>query len=163
MLRLRSTELEASVVELTRARDELRRSNEVLGVFASQVAHDLRGPITALTASLGILDEDAEPLSEQQARLVDRAGNGVRRVDELVEEVLRTALSDGAPRSTDVDLASLLVLVLADLAVELEGVYVVAVDLPVVSGDATQLRIVLQNPLSIAVEFGQPRTSPRSR
>src|SRR5690606_17884455 len=47
-LRLRTRELEDSLQELTEARDELRRSNEHLTLFAGQVSHDLRTPLTAI-------------------------------------------------------------------------------------------------------------------
>jgi GAF domain-containing protein len=43
-LRLRSRQLEESLSDLTAAQDELRRSNELLSVFAGQVSHDLRSP-----------------------------------------------------------------------------------------------------------------------
>ena len=159
-LRLRSKELEASVAELTRTRDELQRSNHALGAFATQVAHDLRGPITALTASLELLREEDPPLSEQQGWLVEHATNGVRRMDVLVGDVLRVALPDGELKPTHVDLTGQLRLVQADLVVELQEIEVVAHDLPVVIGDATQLRIVLQNLVSNAARFVQGAYHP---
>lgn len=159
-LRLRTGEMEEVVSELVRTRGELERSNHMLGLFASQVAHDLRGPITALTASLGMLRDEDPPLSESQDWLVGHAISGVQRMDALVGEVLRTARLDGELRMTYVDLAELADLVCEDLAIELGTIDVVAQDLPTVVGDATQMRIVLQNLVSNAARFVRAVPSP---
>ena len=54
-LRLRSREVEQSLDQLTRTRDELRRSNEALGHFAGQVSHDLRSPLMVISANAEML------------------------------------------------------------------------------------------------------------
>ena len=56
-LGLRTRQLERSLDQLRSARDELRRSNEQLGSFASQAAHDLRNPLTSVSMALGLLKE----------------------------------------------------------------------------------------------------------
>ena len=56
-LRLRTRELEDSLAALTQTRDELHRSNEALSVFAGQVSHDLRTPLTAIMASTEMLGQ----------------------------------------------------------------------------------------------------------
>lgn len=152
-LRRRTRELETALAALTRTRDELQRSNQLLGAFASQVAHDLRGPITALNASLEMLSDEEPAMSLRQEWIVEHASSGVRRMDELVDEVLRMATPDAQLRLTHVDLQGLVLRVREDLAVELVGVRVDDLDLPVVVGDAVQLRIVMQNLLSNAAKF----------
>jgi signal transduction histidine kinase len=163
-LRLRTRELEDTVLELTRARDELERSNAMLGTFAGQVAHDLRGPVSAVTASLGMLREDPTGLDADQAWLLERAVGSVGRMDQLIGDMLAFASVGGRGDQGDVDLAELLLLVRDDLAADLEGVHLVAKDLPLVTGDLTQWRVVLQNLVANAVKFTRGRsTSPLVR
>ena len=61
-LRFRSRLLEESLQELTRARDELKRSNEHLSRFAEQVSHDLRTPLTAILLNAELMS--TEPVVE---------------------------------------------------------------------------------------------------
>lgn len=162
-LRLRTRQLEETVAELTLARTELERSNSMLGTFAGQVAHDLRGPVSAVTASLGMLREDPAGLDADQAWLIERAAGSIARMDHLIGDMLAFASVGGRPEGSDVDLAEVMSLVRDDLLADLEGVTLQAPDLPVVRGDATQLRVVLQNLVANAVKFTRDRPAPLVR
>ncbi|MEO5651715.1 MAG: GAF domain-containing sensor histidine kinase [Marmoricola sp.] len=162
-LRLRTHELEESVTELTGARDELRRSNELLGTFAGQVAHDLRGPLTSVGLSLGMLQHELEDLGVDQDWLIQRALASTTRMDSLIADMLSYAAVGGQPELKQVDLQSELRDILDDLHGALSGVEVVALDLPVVLGDPTQWRMVLQNLISNALKFTQSGESPLIR
>lgn len=161
-LRLRTRQLEESVADLTRAHSELARSNEMLRLFAAQVAHDLRGPITAIDASLQMLRDDHHggeaPVAltsgqEPASWLVDRALGSVRRMNDLIRDVLGFASVGGSPQVEDLDLAALVAQLRDDLAAELDGVDLLTGGLPVVRGDHTQWRVVLQNLISNGVKF----------
>lgn len=172
-LRLRTRQLEESVADLTRAQGELERSNDMLRLFAAQVAHDLRGPITAVDASLQMLRddlgpapgtdrtvavdvparEDTEPPEEPATWLIDRALGSVGRMNDLIRDVLSFASVGGAPRIEELDLRGLVEQLRDDLAGELDGVRLETGTLPVVQGDRTQWRVVLQNLISNAVKF----------
>ncbi|WP_460819792.1 sensor histidine kinase [Nocardioides korecus] len=177
-LRLRTRQLEESVAELTEARAELERSNDMLRLFAAQVAHDLRGPITAVDASLqmlrdGLDDLDAPaavaaapvsppvtasggrplPPPEPASWLIDRALGSVGRMNDLIRDVLAFASIGGVPEIEELDLRGLVDQLRDDLAAELEGVRLETGGLPVVHGDRTQWRVVLQNLISNAVKF----------
>ncbi len=162
-LRLHANELEQTVAEGVRERTELERSNDVLGLFASQVAHDLRGPVTAVTASLSLLREDESSLDTEQTWLLDRALGSVARMDHLIGKMLAYAAVGGRPEDADIDLGALSILLRDDLAVELQTARLVADDLPVVRGDATQFRVVLQNLVSNAVKFASAVDQPLVR
>jgi signal transduction histidine kinase len=162
-LHLRTHELEETVHELTAARAELQRSNEMLGTFAGQVAHDLRGPVTAVSASLEMLREQAPELDADQSWLLDRARGSVKRMDQLIGEMLAYASVGGYPERGHVDLDEVIRLLRDDLAADLSGVVLLAHDLPVVHGDATQWRVVLQNLVSNAVKFTRELPEPLIR
>lgn len=163
-LRLRGRQLEHSLEELTTARDELRRSNDQLALFAGQVSHDLRTPLTAIMASTELLSQspvitghaDLEPL-------VVGALAASRRMAGLIEEVLEQA-SFGARLSTaDVDLEVLLEAVRHDLGPELRahGGVIRSTVLPVVRADPHQLYSLLLNVVSNAVKFARPSVPPQ--
>lgn len=160
-LRLRTRELEETVADLTRTRNELQRSNEMLGVFTGQVAHDLRGPVTAVNISLGMLHNEVK--DSEQTWLVERALDSITRMDHLILEMLAFASVGGLPDVVDLDLQEVVSELRIDLAPDLAGVDLVARDLPVVRGDATQWRIVLQNLVANAVKFSRDQSRPRVR
>ncbi|MCL8027068.1 sensor histidine kinase [Nocardioides bruguierae] len=158
-LELRSRELQRSVSALEQARAELERSNEQLTAFAGQVAHDLRNPLSAIVMSLDLVDEQireevADPVTAAGLTFVmGRAVNGAGRMQVLIEDLLAYARLGGDLRRTTVDLDSVLQEVLADLASALADADVHAEALPVVHGDRSQLRAVLQNLLANSAKF----------
>jgi signal transduction histidine kinase len=153
VLRLRTCELEGTIEDLTRARNELRRSNEQLGMFAGQVAHDLRGPVSAVSASLAMLRDEVVDSDQDTTWLLDRALSSTTRMNTLIGDMLAYASVGGRALMQSVDLNETTSLVRDDLASDLSRVQVVGDRLPVVTGDATQLRVVLQNLLANAVKF----------
>jgi len=162
-LRLRTKELEDTVEKLIAARNELRRSNEALGMFAGQVAHDLRGPVSALSASLGMLRDEVVPAGTDGAWLVERALRGTTRMNTLIGDMLDYASIGGQPRIEPVGLDDVVGRVRDDLAADLSGIELVSDRLPVVPGDATQLRVVLQNLVANAVKFTREVPAPLIR
>ena len=162
-LRLRAHELETTVAELTEARDELRRSNELLGIFAGQVAHDLRGPLTSVGLSLEMLQQELTDLGVDQKWLIQRALASTTRMDSLIADMLSYASLGGRPEFRRVDLQASLEDTLEDLHGSLSGAEVVGHDLPVVQGDPTQWRMVLQNLISNALKFARSDAPARIR
>ncbi|MGZ4453236.1 MAG: ATP-binding protein [Nocardioides sp.] len=157
----RSRQLEQSLEVLRETRDELRRSNEELAAFAGQAAHDLRNPLTSVSMSLQMLAEEPAVRSEDDVRwMVDRALSGATRMDELIEDLLSYGQVGGRLRVTDVDLADVMDAVRADLAGTLDGARLEVGALPTIAGDATQLRLVLQNLVANAVKFTRPHRTP---
>ena len=143
-LGLRTRQLERSLDQLRSARDELRRSNEQLGSFASQAAHDLRNPLTSVSMALGLLKErDVVSGDPDAAWMVDRALGGADRMRRLIEELLAYGQVGGELRRTDVDLAAVMAEVRDDLGATLDDVVLEVGDLPVLPGDPTQLRALL--------------------
>jgi signal transduction histidine kinase len=162
-LRLRTFELEETVTELTAARTELQRSNEMLDLFAGQIAHDLRGPVAALNLTLGMLREEVSEDHTDQSWLVDRALGSVTRMDTLIGDMLAFASLGTQLNVGEADLTELIDMVRVDLGEELDGVRLVADRLPVVPGGATQWRVVLQNLVTNAVKFTRHLDAPLVR
>ncbi|GAA1425821.1 GAF domain-containing sensor histidine kinase [Agrococcus citreus] len=144
------------VLELRRITRELGRSNEQLAHFAGQVSHDLRNPLTALVgfielASDGVQLGDA-PLASSA---LERADAAAGRMTSLVSDLLDFARVGGQPSRGMVDLDAIVGEVLDDLdtPIRASGARIAVGDLPRVSGDATQLRALLQNLLANAIKF----------
>ena len=155
-LRLRSHQLERSLAELTAARDELKRSNEHLSLFAGQVSHDLRTPLTAILANAEMLSMEPTVVEDEDLAWmvsgIDRAGH---RMAAMLEDILAYARVGGDLQSRDTDLGEVVAEVLSDLAPVLDArrADVTVKDLPVVHADTHQLYSVLLNLLANAVKF----------
>ncbi|GAA2479398.1 GAF domain-containing sensor histidine kinase [Terrabacter carboxydivorans] len=165
-LRLRTRELEDSLVALTETRDELHRSNEALSVFAGQVSHDLRTPLTAIMASTEMLGQQAGVAGDVWAeRLVATAHRSATRMAGMIEQILAHAKVGAELHRTDTDLGTVLASVLEDLAPTLESrsATVVAGDLPTLPADEQQLYSVLLNLVSNAVKYARPGVAPAVR
>ena len=163
-LRLRTRELEDSLAALTETRDELHRSNEALSVFAGQVSHDLRTPLTAIMASTEMLGQQpAVAADERSERLVATAFRSATRMAGMIEQILAHARVGAELHRTDTDLGAVLASVLEDLAPTLtvRPATVTAGPLPTLPADGQQLYSVLLNLVSNAVKYARPGVAPR--
>ncbi|WP_183407044.1 GAF domain-containing sensor histidine kinase [Nocardioides marmorisolisilvae] len=156
-LRLRSRQLEE-------ARDELHRSNELLSMFASQVSHDLRTPLTAVLANAELLaGEPVVQADREIEQLVTATVAAGHRMATLIETILGYARVGAALERTDVSLTALVEHAISDLGPALRdrGAELVFEDLPTVLADEQQLYAVLLNLISNAVKFTPAGTKPR--
>ncbi len=162
-LRLRSRELEESLSELTAARDELRRSNELLSDFAGQVSHDLRSPLSAIMASAEMLGQRESVVEDPLAtRLVGTTFRASTRMAGLIEEILTHARVGARLERTETELDDVLADVLTDLGPSIEHTRatVTAEQLPTLWADGAQLYSVLLNLVSNALKYTRPDSDP---
>lgn len=162
-LRYRTRALEESLRELTEVRDALRRSNEHLTLFAGQVSHDLRTPLTAILVNAEVLA--GEPVIRDNAdatEMVKAVQTAGHRMDAMIEEMLTFALEGGRLQVVETDLRRVVDLVLSDIAPMLkrDRADVRVGDLPRVMGDHDLLYSVVLNLLTNAVKFARPGTAP---
>ncbi len=68
--------------------------------FASDVSHELRSPITALTAAVEVLDARRDDLPERTQQALDVVVSQVRRFDDMVIDLLELARIDAG--ATDI-------------------------------------------------------------
>lgn len=158
-------ELELALRRLGEANARLSTSNERLVHFAGQVSHDLKNPLTSVSLSLESLEMDIT--DPDQIDTLARARRGVERMNDLIDNLLAFA-SQGSPPGEDlVDLGAELAHALDDLTGRLADAAVETDDLPVVRGDAAQLRSVLVNLIDNAAKFTvdgeRPEIEVRSR
>lgn len=163
-LRLRSRQQEQSLTELREIGDELRRSNDQLALFAGQVSHDLRTPLTALMINTDLLAGEPLVAADPQLQpLVQEARRAGERMAGLIDQFLGQATVGATVRKADTDLAQILRAVLRDLAPALTETAAEVSDcgLLAVRADPHQMYSVMLNLMSNAVKFARPGVPPR--
>lgn len=151
-------ELELTTRRLSEANARLSTANERLEHFAGQVSHDLKNPLTAVSLSLESLELDVT--DGDQLDTLARARRCVDRMDGLISDLLTFAAEGATPGDDLVDLGTELALTLDDLASRVSRHAVAVGDLPVVRGDAAQLRSVLMNLVDNAAKFTEDGEEP---
>jgi two-component system sensor histidine kinase MprB len=137
--------------------------------FVSDAAHELQTPITALRTNLELALGEKEP--DRQTAFLHRAEVQVERLSSLSQDLLDLSrLEAGANRNApaSVDLARLLREVSEGYAARAEQrgqtfTLEIETDVPLVTGDQSQLRRAIGNLLDNAVKFTPARGSVRAR
>lgn len=151
--------LEQLVTERT---TQLELTNRDLTAFAHVVAHDLKAPLTTILGHAELMSrETGSPAGSTLGNGLAAVHRQAQRMSELIDGVL--TYSTAATTEIEMEpigLDGLVAEVLADLAalVARSGAEVeVAPDLPTVHGSRALLERVLQNLLTNAVAYGDPR------
>lgn len=151
---------ERALAELDATHRELVRSNTALQQFAGQVSHDLKNPLTGVLGFISSLAEVPAVAGDATATwMLQRAMSSSTRMWRMIEDVLAHAAVDGRPTFGPVPLADITAQVLEDLqdGITAAGARIDVDELPVVIGDATQLRVLLQNLIGNAVKYRHPQ------
>jgi PAS domain S-box-containing protein len=153
-IRRLNADLERRVVERTR---ELERSNADLEQFAYVASHDLQEPLRAVASFTQLLARRyRDRLDGDALRFIDRSGAAVTRMQALIRDLLAySRVGTRASGFLPTDCEQILADVLDDLHAGIaETEAVVTHDpLPVVAGDASQLRQLFQNLVGNAIKF----------
>jgi light-regulated signal transduction histidine kinase (bacteriophytochrome) len=154
-------DLQAQVESL---KAELRSANEELEAFSYSVSHDLRAPIRHIDGFIRLLEDELGAPSEKAAHYLATVAGAARRLGGLIDDLLvfsRTARLPLDPRPTDLEALVREIVARFELSVGRPRVQWDIGELPQVSADPAQLRIVLQHLLSNARKFTRPRPQPR--
>lgn len=160
-------EIETVVEAINRFTRRLDRRISAVQSFVADAAHQLRTPITAISAQaqLAAGEESPERLKRINRRILDRSVAVSRLADQLLSHAMVTHRSDTEPRET-VDLRRVAIEAeeetrrFADLTADLP-----VLDLPEdavhVAGDRFSLREAVKNLANNAMEHGRPPVAIR--
>ncbi|WP_418595519.1 ATP-binding protein [Ponticoccus sp. (in: a-proteobacteria)] len=141
-------------MEVVRQRDSLRAA------LLASLSHDLRTPLTAVTAAAEALSSSGE-----DAELVETVRSEARRLNRFLSDLLDlTRIEEGAvtPDLQPIDLTDAITSAIADLAALLEGRKVqtsIDPNLPLVRADAVLLHHAILNLINNAVKYS-PEEEP---
>ncbi|WP_458780597.1 sensor histidine kinase [Arthrobacter sp. D3-16] len=145
-------ELQHRTTQLDRAYAELEESNSRLAGFAGRVSHDLRTPLTTMLGYLEMLQDDpgihAVPGAADDLNKIDASG---RRMLAMLEDVLSYSQVGGCIQPEWVSLRTAAGEALQDLGISDQNI--VEVQDLTVHADRVQLRTLLQNLLSNAINY----------
>jgi signal transduction histidine kinase len=155
----RTSELQALV-------RDLKRSNENLQQFAYVVSHDLQEPLRKIQAFGDLLKKKFPENLDTGVSYIGRMQSAASRMSTLIEDLLSYSRIPVLLASAKPVLISEVVdyvLVDLEMAIEQAGATFVIGDLPMVTGDPSQLRQLFQNLISNAVKFQRPGVAPLIR
>jgi signal transduction histidine kinase len=157
-------ELKRHEIELEKTVQLLERKTIEQQRFIHIVSHDLREPLNSINNFISLLVQDhraALPLEAQ--RYLDYVATGGTRMKRLLDDLVRfTELEHYTPELEAVDLNLVAVQVRDDLlsATRAAEAEIHIGELPVLQGNASFLRIALQNMVSNALKFRRPSVTP---
>ena len=153
-LRKAHNQLELRVKERTA---ELERKNQELQEFAFVASHDLAEPLRKIQTFGDLLKaKSADHLYEQERDYVSRMSGAARRMQELLDALLRYSRIETQGRDpVPLKLEDIVQTVKTDLEVAIKkiGAHVEIGALPVINGDPYQWRQVFQNLIANAVKY----------
>ena len=136
----------------------------VVSQLAAELSHDLRVPLSSITASVEMLQEELEEQSNTVvSALLTRTMRAADRMSRMLDQTMEYGAAGEHPTFTDVDLALVADQLVANSASLLEatGAVVETTDLPVVHADPDGMYSVLQNLLTNSVKFARPGVPAR--
>lgn len=158
------TQRRQSELALAHKAAELARSNAELEQFAFVASHDLQEPLRKIRAFGDRLKMKCETaLSGDGTDYLDRMQNAAARMQTLINDLLTfSRVISRTEAFAPVDLNTVTREVLSDLEVRVEKseAKVEVGELPVIQGDAMQMRQLMQNLIGNALKFHPPGAKP---
>ncbi|WSS24682.1 CHASE3 domain-containing protein [Streptomyces sp. NBC_01190] len=139
---------------------DLRRSNAELEQFAYVASHDLQEPLRKVASFCQLLQRRyGDQLDDRAGQYIEFAVDGANRMQTLINDLLAfSRVGRLHSDSATVDLEQLFERIADSLSLTVgeAGAEVTHDPLPVVTGDPTQLGMLLQNLVSNAIKFRSP-------
>lgn len=153
--------------KMKRYLEKIEQSNRDLEQFANVASHDLREPLRKIRTFCDRLNAKyRQAMNEDGHQYIDRMIDSADRMSLLMENLLiYSRLSSSHNPYEQVDLGQVLADVLSDLEtiVDESGAVIEIGDMPVIEGDAHQMRRLMQNLLSNALKFRREGVRPEIR
>ncbi len=131
--------------------------------FASDVSHELRSPLTTLNASIEVLLNNRDELSERSRQALDLLSLDMRRFTQLVEDLLEISRFDAGAVRLELDSVALVPTVEAAVRIVADGDVPVESDPEladvVISCDKRRLMRILANFLDNASKYADGATA----
>jgi PAS domain S-box-containing protein len=151
------TEIKSAEAELRQSAAELSRSNEELEQFAYIISHDLREPLRTIGGFLNLLQRrHGRQLDPHARELITFTMEGAARLDRMITDLLEySRIQQQKQALRRVDLFSVWLTAVDNLYVVIEesGAHISHDELPVITGDESQLVRLWQNLMSNAIKF----------
>jgi signal transduction histidine kinase len=142
---------------------ELRAVNEELEAFSYSVSHDLRAPMRHIHGFLRLLEDELGAPSPKAAHYMETVAGAAKRMGALIDDLLAYSRIARVPLEPQrIDLGAEVREIVGRYALEVGGPKVAwsIGELPWVSADRGQLRIVLRHLLSNARKFTRGGSQP---
>lgn len=150
-------------MELARNAANLAASNAELEQFAYVASHDLQEPLNTTTGFVKLLKQKYESRLDKEAdQYLDFIAQACDRMKALISDLLDYSRTGRHKELQQVDCNHLLTDVLADLdsIIKKNAAIIHAATLPVLNGNATDLKLLFQNLISNAIKFRKQDGSP---
>ena len=135
----------------------------VVSQLAAEVSHDMRVPLSAIIAGVEMLAEELQDHPDPAVgALLTRTARAADRLSRMLDQHMELGRVLDTPKLRDVDLATIVEQLRADMAALLEsaGATVETGELPVLHADPDDIYSVLLNLLTNSVKFARPGTPP---
>lgn len=142
---------------------EVQRSNQDLQQFAYVASHDLQEPLRMVSSYMQLLERKYRGrLDEKAQTYIHYAVDGTRRMQNLIDGLLRYSRISGHLQLAPVDTNAVYAAAIANLAESIgeAGGAVTADQLPTVQGDETQLVQLFQNLIGNGLKYRKPGVVP---
>jgi signal transduction histidine kinase len=160
-----ATERRTRDEQLKEALADLAQANAELSEFAAHAAHDLAEPLRAIAGFTDLLRRRyGARLDEEALDWLDLMLDGAARMHALIDDLVAYSRAGSVLyEPASVDLGAVLEMAREALSGTLDeaGAMLEIGELPVVSGDASQLVRLFQNLLTNAVKFARPDVPPQ--
>ncbi len=163
-VRASHAELSDRIAELGILNSKLSDANREQSEFTYAISHDLKSPTNTVKMLLRELRESNNAaLDNDSVEILDDLDVTVARMGQFVDDVLVYARSIGEEMSVEtVNLTVEVEAIIRDLSGDIAdaGADVRTGELPTVTGNAVQLRLLMQNLISNAIKFHDPVRQP---